>query len=72
MAHTARVKHALWNQGRELADLLVDIISAASLDCVVTLTAPSAFFACDHRPRQPPPSLIPYEAHEARKRRLTV
>ena len=49
---TTRVKHTLRNKGRELANLLINVVSAASFDCVVALTAASAFFVCDHRPTQ--------------------
>lgn len=57
-AHTARVKHTLWNKGGQLANLLIDIVSAASLDCVVALTAPSPLFVCNQRPKKDSPSLI--------------
>jgi hypothetical protein len=59
-----RVKHTLRNKGRELANLLIDVVSASSFDCVVALTAPSAFFVCDHRPTRGTTSL---KLHEARK-----
>jgi hypothetical protein len=43
------VKHTLRNKGSEFADFLIDVVSAASFDCVVALTAPPAFFVCDDR-----------------------
>jgi hypothetical protein len=57
-ARTARFKQTLGDKGCQLANLLIDIVSAASLDCVVALTAASTLFVCNHRPKQRNPSLI--------------
>jgi hypothetical protein len=52
-AHTTCIEHTFGNKRCELTDLLIDVVSAASLDSIMALTAPSTFFTCDDRPDNP-------------------